>query len=87
MTALVEKASYLGDRLVDAATFAYQRGGGIVIVAADRQPRFSRSLERGQFVNQGVRCIAVPVEPWPSLNPKMSVAMVRDCLLGEAAFS
>ena len=35
MAALVEKASDLGNRLVDAPTFANQRGGRFVIVAAD----------------------------------------------------
>ena len=36
MTALVEKPPYLGDRLINAATFADQCGGRLVIVAADR---------------------------------------------------
>jgi hypothetical protein len=35
VAALVEKAPNLGDRLVDAATFAYQRCGGLVIIATD----------------------------------------------------
>ena len=78
MAALVKKAPYLGDRLVDAATFADKSGGRLVIIAADGQPRLGGSLERGQFVNQGVRRIAVTVEPRPSLNPEMFVAMLRN---------
>src|SRR5262245_59296289 len=86
MAALVEKAPYLGYRLIDTATFADQRGRRLVVVAADRQPGLSSSLERGQFVNQGIRRIAVPLESGPPLNSEMLDAMLRDCLLGEVIF-
>ena len=84
---LVEKAPYLVNRFVDSATFADKCGGALLVVAADGQPRFSRSLERSHFVYQGVRGIAIPVEAWPSLNSDMFVAMIRDRPLGEAVFS
>ena len=74
MAALVEKAAYLGHRLVDTATFADKGCGRLVIVAADGQPRFSCGFERSQFMNQGVWCIAVAVESRPSLNPEMLIA-------------